>query len=54
MVDQKKVDEIVRAVKEELKKNPEVSDKDFMDEFEASAADYARGIILPAGGKKKP
>jgi hypothetical protein len=53
MADQKKVDEILRKAREALKEQPEVSDADFMAEFEVSDAEYKRGFTLPGVGMKK-
>ena len=54
MVDQAKVDAIVKAVKAGVKANPEVSDKEFLAEYEVSDEDYRRGFSLPGVGMQKP
>ena len=48
--EQKEFAEILKRFHEELKKCPEVSDEDFMAEFEVSDDEYDMGIVLPGIG----
>ena len=42
--------EALRRLQEELKKQPEISDEEFMAEFEVSDEEYKIGIVLPGIG----
>ena len=44
---QRRQREMLKRFHEELKKQPEISDEDFMAEFEASDEEYTIGIVLP-------
>ena len=50
MEKQKTVDELVAEVLADVAKQPEISDEDFMAEYEASDAEYGIGIVLPGVG----
>ena len=43
-------EEILKRCREELKKQPEVSDEEFMAEFGVSDEEYDFGIVMPAVG----
>ncbi len=47
---QKQLEEDQKRFQEELKKQPEISDEDFMAEFEASDEEYKIGLVLPGIG----
>lgn len=42
--------EMLKRFREALEKQPEMSDEEFMAEFEASDEDYKIGIVLPGIG----
>lgn len=47
------LEDFQRRFEAELKKQPEISDEDFMAEYEASDAEYGIGVTLPAPAKNK-
>jgi hypothetical protein len=47
---QKQLEETLKRFHEELKKRPEVSDEEFMAEFEVSEEEYKIGLVLPGIG----
>jgi hypothetical protein len=47
MIDEQKRKEALKRFKANLKKRPQVSDKDFMAETEVPHKDYAKGLTLP-------
>ncbi len=49
---QREREEFKRRFYEELRKHPEVSDEEFMAEFEVSDEEYERGFVIPGIGKK--
>jgi HSP20 family molecular chaperone IbpA len=50
---QKQLEEALKRFHEELKKRPEVSDEEFMAEFEVSEEEYKIGLVLPGVGSDK-
>lgn len=48
--EQKDFEEVMKRFHEEMRKCPEVSDEEFMAEFEVSDEDYKIGLVLPAIG----
>jgi HSP20 family molecular chaperone IbpA len=50
---QKQQEEALKRFHEELKKRPEVSDEEFMAEFEVSEEEYKIGLVLPGVGSDK-
>ena len=51
---QKRQREMLKRFNEELRKQPEISDEEFMAEFEVSDKEYKIGIVLPGiGGNEK-
>jgi HSP20 family molecular chaperone IbpA len=50
---QKQLEETLKRFHEELKKRPEVSDEEFMAEFEVSEEEYKIGLVLPGVGSDK-
>ena len=47
---QKQQEEMLKRFHEELKKQPEISDEEFMAEFEVSDEEYGVGLVLPGIG----
>ena len=47
---QKQQEEFLKRFHEELKKRPEISDEEFMAEFEVSDEQYKIGLVLPGIG----
>jgi HSP20 family molecular chaperone IbpA len=50
---QTQLEETLKRFHEELKKRPEVSDEEFMAEFEVSEEEYKIGLVLPGVGSDK-
>lgn len=46
----KQQEEALTRFHEELQKQPEISDEEFMAEFEASDEEYKFGLVLPGMG----
>jgi HSP20 family molecular chaperone IbpA len=47
---QKQQEEALKRFHKELKKRPEISDEEFMAEFEVSDEEYKIGLVLPGIG----
>ena len=47
---QKQQEEILKRFNEAMKKQPEISDEEFMAEFEVSDEEYGVGFVLPGIG----
>ena len=47
---QKRQEEFLKRFHEALKKRPEISDEEFMAEFEVSDEQYKIGFVLPGTG----
>ena len=50
---QKRQEEFLKRFHEELKKQPEISDEEFMAEFEVSDEEYKIGLVLPGISNKR-
>jgi HSP20 family molecular chaperone IbpA len=50
---QKQQEEALKRFHEELKKRPEISDEEFMAEFEVSDEEYKIGLVLPGIGNDR-
>jgi HSP20 family molecular chaperone IbpA len=49
---QKRQEEFLKRFHEELKRQPEISDEEFMAEFEVSDEQYKIGLVLPGISNK--